>query len=577
MATHLQPIFDIAEVCAQRGIQHAVLCPGSRCAPLTLAFTNHSSITSRTFSDERSAAFIGMGLAQQTKSATALVCTSGGAAYNFAPAIAEAYFQQIPLLVFTADRPAEWIEQWDGQTIRQENIFGAHVKRSYNLPVDYSHPDSVWHIQRIVNEAITLAQTFPSGPVHINVPLREPLYPQAGEKIKFSRNVKIVEQEPVQIDLTKESKTNLGSLLTGFTRILVIAGQQENQPTLITAVTRFCEAHQATLVGDVISNFHAASTTIRYADVFLAHAPDSIKTALQPDLVITFGKSVISKNLKQFLRKNAPAQHWHIQPAGIVPDPFQSLTRIINCEPKSFFSGLANVPAITKFELQKKTNYTKLWLAEEHRTQNNYQRYFNQTSFHELAAVKSIIEALPSRCNLHVANSMSVRYVNLVGLSEKQKGVYLFANRGTSGIDGCTSTTVGHALNSDVPNILITGDLAFFYDRNAFWHNYKLPNLRVVVINNNGGVIFNLIDGPGQVAAKDEFFVTHQQLTAQHLANEFNHVYLSASTQKELTHALKEFYTFDGQTKILEIKSEQLTATEAFNEFKQIIKKSYAT
>ncbi|MBX2916520.1 MAG: 2-succinyl-5-enolpyruvyl-6-hydroxy-3-cyclohexene-1-carboxylic-acid synthase [Cyclobacteriaceae bacterium] len=577
MATHLQPIFDIAEICAQRGIQQAVLCPGSRCAPLTLAFTNHPAITSRTFSDERSAAFIGMGLAQQTKSATALVCTSGSAAYNFAPAIAEAFFQQIPLLVFTADRPAEWIDQWDGQTIRQENIFGSHVKQSYNLPADYSHPDSVWHIQRIVNEAISLTQTYPFGPVHVNVPLREPLYPQAGEKIKFSKKVKIVEQEPAQFALTEESKISLGNLLTGFMRILVIAGQQENEPTLKKAVTRFCEAHRATLVGDVISNFHGTSTTIRYADVFLAHAPDSIKTALQPDLVITFGKSVISKNLKQFLRKNAPAQHWHVQPAGIVPDPFQSLTRIINCDPASFFSGLASGFTITESELHKKNNYTNRWLVEEQRTQHNYQHYFNQTSFHELAAVKMVVDALPPRCNLHVANSMSVRYVNLVGLSEKQKDVYVYANRGTSGIDGCTSTTVGHALNSDVPNILITGDLAFFYDRNAFWHNYKLPHLRVVVINNNGGVIFNLIDGPGQVAAKDEFFVTHQLLTAQHLANEFNHVYLSASTEKELTDALKEFYTFDGQAKILEIKSDQLTATQAFNEFKQTIKNSYAT
>ncbi|MBX2896175.1 MAG: 2-succinyl-5-enolpyruvyl-6-hydroxy-3-cyclohexene-1-carboxylic-acid synthase [Cyclobacteriaceae bacterium] len=558
-------------------MQHAVLCPGSRCAPLTLAFTNHTAITSRTFSDERSAAFIAMGLAQQTKTASALVCTSGSAAYNFAPAIAEAYFQQIPLVVFTADRPAEWIDQWDGQTIRQENIFGSHVKRSYNLPVDYAHPDSEWHIQRVINEAITLAQTFPFGPVHINVPLREPLYPQAGEKIRFSKKVKIVEAEPVQTELSKASKASLTHLLAGFTRILVIAGQQENQPALIKVVTRFCEAHQATLVGDVISNFHAASTTIRYADVFLAHAPDSMKTTLQPDLVITFGKSVISKNLKQFLRQNAPTQHWHVQPYGMVPDPFQSLTKIINCDPKSFFSGLAGAPTLTKFELQKKTNYTKRWLAEEHRTQRNYQQYFNKTSFHELAGVKSIIEELPTRCNLHVANSMSVRYVNLIGLTEKQKGVYVFANRGTSGIDGCTSTTVGHALNSDVPNILITGDLAFFYDRNAFWHNYKLPNLRVVVVNNNGGIIFNLIDGPGQVAAKDEFFVTRQQLSAHHLTREFGFVFLTATTLAELKTALKEFFTFDGSTKILEIKSNQASAKTAFQEFKQTIKNSYAT
>jgi 2-succinyl-5-enolpyruvyl-6-hydroxy-3-cyclohexene-1-carboxylate synthase len=575
VATH-QAIYDIAEICAQHGIQNAVLCPGSRCAPLTLAFANHNAITCRTFSDERSAGFIGLGLAQQTHTPSVLVCTSGSAAYNFAPAVAESFFQQVPLVVFTADRPPEWIDQWDGQTIRQENIFGRHVKRSYNLPAD-SHPDSVWHINRVVNEAITLAHTFPAGPVHINVPLREPLYPQVGEKIKFSKKIKVVQAEHAQSELSKETKSKLSEQLAGFTRILVIAGQQENQAAVLKTVTRFCEVHQATLVGDVISNFHGSVNTIRFADVFLAHAPDSIKSTLQPELIITFGKSVISKNLKQFLRKYASTEHWHVQPSGIVPDPFQSLTKTIACDAKTFFAGLSNTPAITKFELQKKANYTKLWQVEENRTQRTYQNYFAANSFHELQAAKVIMETLPSRCNFHVANSMSVRYANLIGLTEKQKGIHVYSNRGTSGIDGCTSTTIGHALASDVPNVLLTGDLAFFYDRNAFWHNYKLPNLRVVVINNNGGVIFNLIDGPGQVAAKDEFFVTHQQLTAQHLANEFNHVYLSGSTQKELTHALKEFYTFDGQTKILEIKSEQLTATEAFNEFKQIIKKSYAT
>lgn len=574
---HLQPIYDLAEICAQHGIQNAVLCPGSRCAPLTLAFSNHPAITCRTFSDERSAGFVGIGLAQQTKSPTVLVCTSGSAAYNFAPAIAEAFFQQVPLLVFTADRPAEWIDQWDGQTIRQQNIFGAHVKRSYNLPSDYSHPDSVWHIQRVINEAILLAQTFPFGPVHINVPLREPLYPQTGEKIRFSKKVKVVQVEAAQPELTKESKTNLTEQLAAFTKIVVVAGQQETQAALIKNVTRFCEVHQATLIGDVISNFHSSSKTIRLADVFLAHAPDSIKATLHPELVITFGKSVISKNLKQFLRKYAPSQHWHIQPSDIVPDPFQSLTKTISCDAKTFFGSVSGAPDITKFELQKKTNYTKLWLAEEHRTQRSYQNYFLSNSFHELWAVKILLETLPVRCNFHVANSMSVRYANLIGLTEKQKGIHVYSNRGTSGIDGCTSTAIGHAIGSDVPNVLLTGDLAFFYDRNAFWHNYKLPNLRVVIINNNGGVIFNLIDGPNQVIEKDEFFVTKQYLTAQHLAHEFGYVYLSASDQKELRNVLKEFYTFDGRTKILEIKSDQLTATHAFNEFKQAIKKSYAT
>ncbi|MCA6432376.1 MAG: 2-succinyl-5-enolpyruvyl-6-hydroxy-3-cyclohexene-1-carboxylic-acid synthase, partial [Cytophagales bacterium] len=155
--TRLQPIYDIAELCAQKGVSQAILCPGSRCAPLTLAFTRHPSIATRTISDERSAAFIALGIAQQTQQPTVLVCTSGSAAYNFAPAIAEAFFQEVPLVVFTADRPKEWIDQWDGQTIRQNNIYGGHVKKSFQLPEDYDHSDTQWYINRSVNEAINLS------------------------------------------------------------------------------------------------------------------------------------------------------------------------------------------------------------------------------------------------------------------------------------------------------------------------------------------------------------------------------------------------------------------------------------
>jgi len=187
----LQPIFDIAELCAQKGVSQAILCPGSRCAPLTLAFAKHHDFQVKTISDERSAAFIAHGIAQQLQCPVILVCTSGSAAYNFAPAIAEAFFQQTPLLIFTADRPKEWIDQYDGQTIRQENIFGVHVKKSFSLPEDYQHTDAVWYIHRTINEAINLASEYPKGPVHVNIPLREPLYPTKGEEITFSKILKL--------------------------------------------------------------------------------------------------------------------------------------------------------------------------------------------------------------------------------------------------------------------------------------------------------------------------------------------------------------------------------------------------
>lgn len=573
--SRLQPIYDIAELCASQGIHQAIACPGSRCAPLTIAFARHNEITCRTFSDERSAAFVALGIAQQISKPTILICTSGSAAYNFAPAIAEASLQEIPLLIFTADRPKEWIDQWDGQTIRQSNIYGSHVKKSYDLPEDYEHPDSVWYINRVVNEAIALSQEFPKGPVHINVPLREPLYLKENKKISFSKNLRSIQVSQPKFTLAEAEHKSLSQTLFGYSKVILLAGQQDYHAGMAKAVTKFCKVNQVTLIGDVISNYHSLPKNIRYADVFLGACGDSIQKSLHPELVITFGKSVISKKLKLFLRKNKPAQHWHIQPSGVAADTFQSLTRVIHCDPKSFFEELSESPDIGKFELQKKENYTQLWSAEEHRTELSYQSFFSKAEFSELTALREIISALPARCNLHVANSMSVRYANLIGLTEKNKGIHVYSNRGASGIDGCTSTAVGHALSSDIPNILISGDLAFFYDRNAFWHNYQIPNLHIVVVNNQGGIIFNLIDGPSELEEKDSYFITNQKLTATHLATEYDFNYQKADSTKSLKAALKDFTNFVGKTKILEIISNQQTGKETFSKFKQHIKKGY--
>ncbi len=573
--TRLQPIYDLAELCAQKGITQAILCPGSRCAPLTLAFTRHPAITTRTISDERSAAFIALGMAQQTQQPTVLVCTSGSAAYNFAPAIAEAFFQEVPLLVFTADRPKEWIDQWDGQTIRQSNIYGGHVKKSIQLPEDYEHSDAQWYINRTVNEAINLSREFPCGPVHINVPLREPLYPDKGEKIQFSKTLRTISENRLTTSLTNAEKQESAQSLVGFSKVMVLVGQQEYNDALIKLVERFSRKHHVAVVGDVISNFHGSENTIRFADTILGHGTQSVKESLQPELLITFGKSIISKNIKQFIRSHKPLEHWHIQPAGTVPDTFQSLTRIIRSNADDFFVSLLGAEPAGKFENQKKSNYFHLWQAEEHRTQRSHEDFFQQTSFAELSVIKELMQSLPMRCNLHLSNSMAVRYANMIGFTPQQKGVHVYANRGTSGIDGCTSTAVGNALTSDVPTILITGDMAFFYDRNAFWHNYKMPNLHIVVVNNQGGIIFGMIDGPGDLPESEEYFVTQQKLTAKNLAEEFGTSYILLDTLKKTKNSLKDFFNFEGTVKILELKSDPNEAKEAFIKFKSTIKKGY--
>ncbi len=570
----LQPIYDIAELCSRQGITQTVLCPGSRCAPLTLAFARHPKIQARTFSDERSAAFVALGMAQSTRMPTTLVCTSGSAAYNFAPAVAEAFFNQVPLIIFSADRPSEWIAQQDGQTIHQTDLFGKHVKRSFQLPQEYDHPDNVWAINRIVNEAINLSRQEPQGPVHINAPFREPLYPAKDEVITFTEGIRVIEEHPTSYEISTQQKQQILNDWPSFNRILVVAGQGDVEADQIELLINFSQKHNVPFAGDILSNLHSIEMLVRHTDLFLGYAPDSVKKTLQPDLLITFGKSILSKNLKVFLRNYIPKQHWHIQEAGVVADSFQHVTHIFRTKPESFFHYLNTFPQSEGFSNQKQNNYNKLWEVEERRALRSLQKFFPQNDLGEFELINEVIQHLPKNSSLHLANSMSVRYANFIGLNGN-KEVKVFSNRGTSGIDGCTSTAVGHSLSNTNLNFLITGDLAFFYDRNAFWHNYSLPNLRIVVINNHGGIIFKMIDGPGSLPESDEYFATHQRLNAKKLCEEFGFDYLRLDNKRKLKNLLKDFFESAGKTKIIELESESSLNKSIFENLKQKINESY--
>jgi 2-succinyl-5-enolpyruvyl-6-hydroxy-3-cyclohexene-1-carboxylate synthase len=514
-------------------------------------------------------------MSQELKRPTALICTSGTAAYNFSPAVAEAFFSKRPLIVFTADRPTEWVGQQDGQTIFQNDIFGKHVKKSYQLPQEYDHRDNVWAINRIINEAINLAQQEPQGPVHINAPFREPLYPVSQEEIGYSERLRIMEDETPVLTVGDHLKKEIAEAWPSYHNVLIVAGQLDTNELLVQSLSNFLSVHNIPIVGDILSNLHPIEKCVRHADLFLGHAPDGVLKTLRPDLLITLGDSTLSKNLKGFLRQCAALQHWHIQAAGPTADTFQSITKIIRIPPHAFFDFLSTISQPDNFKHQKQNNYSKLWEVEERRIIRALNEYFPQENLGELEVVKEIIGSLPPDSNLHLANSMSVRYANFIGLTSQQKTIRVFANRGTSGIDGCTSTSIGHSLVSNVPNVLFTGDVAFFYDRNAFWHNYPTPNLRVVLLNNHGGIIFKMIDGPGKVDQADEYFVTHQRLNGKKLCEEYSIDYLKVDNRRKVKNLTKDFFDFDGKAKLLEIESDLTMNKNIFDNLKQKIRKTY--
>lgn len=536
-----QAIIDLVAICHEKGIENVILSPGSRSAPLTLAFSRHPNIHTRTVSDERSAAFIALGMAQQLEKPVALVCTSGSAAMNYYPAIAEAFFQEVPLLVLTADRPPEWIDQFDGQTVFQQGVYGKHVKKSFQFPDSFPSDDSVWYANRMVNEAINLSTEFPRGPVHINIPLREPFYPAKNEEIKFPTRPKVFNQTFSYRQLTHDGYDKIKSQLKQYSRILILPGQQQPNPTIQSLLNQLVEIQNVVVVTDTISNLQSDST-INLHDHWIGNSV--LNKELAPDLILSFGKSIISKPLKLYLR-SIEADHWHIQPEGGSRDTFKHLSNVIRTEAPIFLKWLSEHLEPLKEE------FIKSWKKLENDTRNSLPEIIGSEGFGEFQALESVLKIIPPSSKLHLANSMSVRYVNYLGKRSQE----IICNRGTSGIDGSSSTAVGCTFTTKEAVTLITGDMAFFYDRNAFWHNYTMPNLRIILLNNNAGGIFRLIDGPSDQPELEEYFETNQRLNAASLANEYGFGYKKASSIDELHSVMQDFYSPSIHPKILEIES----------------------
>ncbi|MBK6263769.1 2-succinyl-5-enolpyruvyl-6-hydroxy-3-cyclohexene-1-carboxylic-acid synthase [Marivirga sp. S37H4] len=558
-------INNIAEICSQLGIRKAIISPGSRNAPLTLAFSRHPQFECFSISDERSAAFIGLGMAQADKNPVALICTSGSAALNYAPAVAEAFFQEVPLLVITADRPPEWIDQWDGQTIRQENIFGKHAKKSYHLPIDLSHQDVRMHAYRMVNEAIMECNSDAPGPVHLNIPFREPFYPTQGSEWSYNKDVPIMIKSTVETQLSTNAAEKLLGEFAKKSRIAFLLGQDDYSDLFLELVDTVSQRLNIPVFADVISNGHTLKNAVTLPDsICMNHHTATDETHI-PELLISFGKSIISKNLKLFLRKNVSNQ-WHVSvERSFLADPFHSLKQLITASPVNFLS-------LFEKAVEKPSGFLEIWRQSNEESHEKTADFLTeQKIFNEFSALNFIMKGLPKESNLHLANSLSVRYANFIGLNPDNK-IKVWANRGTSGIDGSNSTAMGHALAAnEKQHFLITGDVAFFYDRNAFWHNYAYNNLKIILINNQGGSIFRMITGPQEQAELEEFFETRQMLNAKSLCKEFNILHLEADSYSILEDHLETFYQTKS-TVILEIKSNSKHNQQIFEDFKNHLK-----
>lgn len=559
----IQAIVNIAEICVQHGIEQAVICPGSRSAALTLAFARHPKIKTFVIPDERSAGFVALGLSQSSRIPVVIVCTSGTAVANLYPSIIEALYQQVPLLILTADRPPEWTDQLDGQTIRQQNIFSNHVLASYQFPVSFDHDEAMWHAEKMISEAIINTSGSTAGPVHVNVPIREPFYPSADESFHYSNNIKVIKSPNVTMVPSEKWANKLIKELTNYRKILVVVGQTVISGEFKNCLNQIQKKLKWVILGDVMSNISSLDYSISKHDIILEDELDIIN--LKADLLLTFGRNVLSKNLKAFIRKNPPSEHWHLSENEEVIDPFKSLTRKVRLNPELFLSIVCE----SQLGLNKpQGSYFKHWYEKDMKAKAFFDDFLWEDTLSEFHAVSEILKKLPNQSRLHLANSMPVRYANFVGI-ECTKDIRIWANRGTSGIDGCSSTAVGHAINEKMLHTLITGDMAFFYDRNALWHSHLPSNLRIIVLNNHGGGIFRQIDGPKQLKELEEFFETKQKLNAANTARNFGMKYFKVNMIEALPGFLNQFFDEKEGPSILEIETDPIINQQVFEEFKQ--------
>lgn len=548
----------LTDILVEKGVCHVVLSPGSRNAPLLMAFAREQCIRHFVVLDERSAAFFAIGLAQQACEPVVLVCTSGTAPLNYAPAIAEAYYQHLPLIVVTADRPEEWIDQADCQTIRQRDMYRNFVKASYQLPAEVRDDEEHWYVNRQVNDAFNTALQGQRAPVHINVPLREPLYGQALREPCWERSIFRIEPDP---RLAPETLELLAIELNTCRKVMILAGSFPRNGLLQDLLESLAAFENVVVLTETTANFHidAAVGTI---DRVLATLSEKEKADFAPEILITLGGSLISKQIKTYLREYKPAEHWSIDRGEHPADTFQAMTRQMDLDAFYFFHSL--LPRMYSVH----SNYAARWAKKKALARRRHDKFLSHAPWSDLQAFSLLLPSLPENVCLHLANSTPVRYAQLF---DAPRTWQVNANRGTSGIDGCTSTAVGASVLAPGMTLLITGDMSFLYDSNALWNPYITPRLKIVVMINGGGGIFRFIPGPSETEELEECFEAHRDVNVRGFAELHGFRYFHAADAAALQSVLPAFWAETERPAILGIQTPRERNAEVLKDyFKQL-------
>ena len=575
--------------CLKLRITDVIISPGSRNAPLAIGFASNKEFNCYSIVDERSAGFFALGIAQQTKNPVILLCTSGSALLNYSPSVAEAFFSEIPLIIFSADRPKYKVNIGDGQTINQLNVFGKNILSSDELTQDVTHQtqtilssnkqkllppnlDSKALVklqlkiqnsnEELLNNRIN-ASILLQKPVHINIPFEEPLYgfiktPTVSLQNKVKKKTK---------ELTKFNLNEYNNIVYKNSKILILVGISKPGCLSEEVITKIKNNSNIVVLTESTSNLHDNSF---FGNIDQLIAPiELLKTRvdlfenLKPELLITTGGMIISKKIKDFLRKYPPNLHLHVG-ENEAKDTYFKGVKHLDVSPNLFFNNVLPKKPIS-------SEFYNSWKSISEKRVSAHNKFIKTANFSDFIVFSIVSSRIPAQYQIQAANSSPIRYLQLFNLSNSND---TYCNRGTSGIDGSTSTSVGSAVASDSPVLLITGDLSFFYDVNGLWNNYIKSDFRIILINNSGGGIFRILPGHKNNEIFSKFIETKHNLKAKKIAQLYGFNYQNKKTKWGVKLALKTFFKKSKKPKILEITTPSDLSSETLRDYFKFLSKN---
>lgn len=542
MYSNKENVNILTSLLLEYGVSDAVVCPGSRNAPIVHNLSVCEAIRCRPVTDERSAAFYALGLAIATRRPTVVCVTSGSALLNVMPAVAEAAYQHVPLVVISADRPQQWIDQLDGQTIPQSDALGRFVRKAVQLPEPHNDEER-WLCRRLVNEAMHLATCRQGAPVHINVPISEPLFEFDTEQLPQLSRFNNIKRAAI-----KDASMDMPDAFHDATRPMIVIGQLAHGTISHETIRSLSEKY--VVMSEPLSNPSYMTIhfdeAIRYivSDNSSINDDEDDKTAYYPDYVIYVGDTLVSKPARRFLR-NAKAPSCLITPdAADIHDPLMTLTDIVECDSDSINALLASLCDAP--DTDERCRFHDRWQSFLDAYAAHADAYAPEYS--QMATVKYFEEQLADLdidiC-VHYANSSAVRLACIYAQH------YVWCNRGVNGIEGSLSTAAGFSLATPDMTICVIGDLSFFYDQNALWNSNLRGNLRIILLNNRGGGIFRQLPGLSDSPAADDLVMASHENTAQGICTQNDIGYLSAKNMDEMQIGIVTLLTRESERPML--------------------------